>query len=119
MSTAKVEEWIAKTPEGTRGLVDSCRDLILGIDPAITEDIKWRNLFFQWSGENLGAVVPYKNHVNLQFWKAVYLDDPEGRLEGTGKEARHLKIRDESDIDVEFITRLMGDTIALYRREQG
>ena len=119
MSKAKVEEWMAKAPERTRGLIEVCRALILGIDPAITEGIKWRNLFFQWEGENLGAVVPYKDHVNLQFWKAVFLDDPEGRLEGTGKEARHLKIRDESDIDAEFVTRLMGDTIALYQREKG
>lgn len=118
MSEAKVEEWIAKTPEGTRGLVEACRALVLSIDPAITEDIKWRNLFFQWEGESLGAVVPYKDHVNLQFWKAVFLDDTEGRLEGTGKEARHLKIRDEADIDAEFITRLIGETIALYQREK-
>ncbi len=48
----------SQRPEGTRGLVEACRGLVLSIDPAITEDIKWRNLFFQWEGESLGAVVP-------------------------------------------------------------
>ncbi len=111
MSNAKIEQWIDWAPDTTRGLVEECRRLVLGIDPTITEDIKWRNLFFQWEGENLGAVVPYKDHVNLQFWKAIYLDDPDGRLEGTGKEARHLKIRSAEDIDAGFIVRLMKETI--------
>jgi hypothetical protein len=37
--------------------------------------------------------------VNLMFSKGTELPDPEGLLEGTGKRARHVKLRSVGDVD--------------------
>jgi hypothetical protein len=41
----------------------------------------------------LFAIIPHKAHVNLQLADGVDLPNPEGRIEGTGKRIRHVKIR--------------------------
>jgi hypothetical protein len=40
-----------------------------------------------------------KDHVNLGFHRGGELSDPERILEGTGKQMRHIKIRNMSDLD--------------------
>jgi hypothetical protein len=44
------------------------------------------------------AIIPHKAHVNLQLVDGVDLPNPEGRIEGTGKRARHVKIRTAEDV---------------------
>ena len=39
-----------------------------------------------------------RGYVNLMFAKGSQLDDPEGLLEGTGKLARHVKLRTVEDV---------------------
>ena len=43
------------------------------------------------------AIVPHTSHVNLQLVDGVDLPNPDGRIEGTGKRARHVKVRSEAD----------------------
>ena len=38
-------------------------------------------------------IMPQKKHVNLGFFYGAVLNDPEGKMEGTGKKMRHIKIR--------------------------
>jgi len=40
-----------------------------------------------------------KNHVTFGFHSGVSLDDPEGLLEGTGKNIRHVKLRTLDDVE--------------------
>lgn len=40
----------------------------------------------------------YKAHVSLEFTKGIRLEDPEGVLEGAGKQRRHIKLRTLDDI---------------------
>src|SRR5438093_7926368 len=39
-----------------------------------------------------------KNHINLGFLRGAELADPQRILEGTGKQMRHIKIRNMSDL---------------------
>ena len=39
------------------------------------------------------------NYVTLGFFNGAALSDPEGKIEGTGKMMRHLKVRALEDID--------------------
>jgi hypothetical protein len=41
----------------------------------------------------LFAIIPHRAHVNLQLVDGVDLPNPDGRIEGTGKRARHVKVR--------------------------
>jgi hypothetical protein len=43
------------------------------------------------------AIIPHKAHVNLQLVDGVDLPNPDGRVEGTGKRARHVKVRSVAD----------------------
>jgi hypothetical protein len=51
--------------------------------------MKMRDLMF--------AVIPHSAHVNLQLADGVDLPNPDGRIEGTGKRIRHIKVRSAED----------------------
>jgi hypothetical protein len=40
----------------------------------------------------------YKKHVNLGFHRGASMDDPDGVLEGSGKQLRHIKIKSQADL---------------------
>lgn len=44
------------------------------------------------------VIMPFKAYVNLGFARGAVLPDPNRLLEGTGKSARHVKIRNAQDI---------------------
>ncbi len=43
------------------------------------------------------AIIPHKAHVNLQLADGANLHDRDGRIEGTGKRIRHVKVRSMDD----------------------
>ena len=43
------------------------------------------------------AIIPHTAHVNLQLADGVDLPNPDGRIEGTGKRVRHIKVRSADD----------------------
>jgi hypothetical protein len=45
----------------------------------------------------LFAIIPHTAHVNLQLADGVDLPNPDGRIEGTGKRVRHVKVRSVDD----------------------
>lgn len=55
------------------------------------------------------AVAPQRAHVNLMFSRGVELTelDDDGLLEGTGKKARHIKLREPGEVDRPGVRRLI------------
>ena len=47
----------------------------------------------------VGGIFTYKDHVSLEFSEGAGFDDPNGHLEGKGKNRRHLKFRALEDVD--------------------
>lgn len=47
----------------------------------------------------VGGIFEYKEHVSLEFSQGASFDDPEGHLEGEGKERRHLKFQSVEDVE--------------------
>ena len=62
----------------------------------------------------LFAIIPHKSHVNLQLADGVDLPDPGGRIEGTGKRIRHVKVRSVADAGAPWL-RSVVDTQVAYR----
>lgn len=62
----------------------------------------------------LFAIVPHTAHVNLQLFDGVDLPDPFGRIEGTGKRARHVKVRSTADAEAPWVVAAIDAQIA-YR----
>jgi hypothetical protein len=46
----------------------------------------------------VGGIFSYKDHVSLEFSQGASFDDPDGRLEGKGKNRRHLKFVTVEDV---------------------
>ena len=96
--TSKVDTYVKKLPPDTRAVVDTLRRLIFGVAPHAHEDLKWGQ---PWYAGNKGVcyIAAFKDHVNLGFARGAELPDPAGRVEGTGKGMRHVKIRSAKEID--------------------
>ena len=43
------------------------------------------------------AIIPHASHVNLQLADGADLPNPDGRIEGTGRRIRHVKVRSVGD----------------------
>lgn len=87
----------AMTP-GVRELGLKLREIVQKARPKATELTRWGHAMYDENGI-VCAITASKSHVNLQFFDASMMDDPDGRLEGTGATARHVKVRSEKDID--------------------
>jgi hypothetical protein len=65
---------------------------------------------FTFSGrfkEAFCYVVAYSSYVNLGFPQGAELSDPTGRLKGTGKSHRHLRIETQAELDDVEVRRLI------------
>jgi hypothetical protein len=58
------------------------------------------------------AIIPHKAHVNLQLADGVDLPDPDGRIEGTGKRVRHVKVRSVADASSDWVRRVVAAQVA-------
>jgi hypothetical protein len=60
----------------------------------------------------LFAIIPHKAHVNLQLADGVDLPDPDGRIEGTGKRIRHVKVRSVDDATSDWVRHVVAAQVA-------
>jgi hypothetical protein len=62
----------------------------------------------------LFAIIPHKAHVNLQLADGAELLDLDGRIEGTGKRIRHVKVRSVEEAAAPWVRAVISAEIA-YR----
>jgi hypothetical protein len=58
------------------------------------------------------AIIPHKAHVNLQLADGVDLPNPDGRIEGTGKRVRHIKVRSVEDAKAPWVRAAITSQLA-------
>jgi len=58
------------------------------------------------------AIIPHRAHVNLQLADGAALADPDGRIEGTGKRIRHVKLRSVEDARSDWLRRVVHAQLA-------
>lgn len=74
------------------------RKMFLNSNLGITESYKWSRPVYGCPKDF--AYIKYaKKHVTLGFYDASILHDPSGKLEGEGKNMKHLKIKKWSEVD--------------------
>ena len=56
-------------------------------------------------------IIPHKNWINLGFYQGAHLPDPSNLLEGTGKNMRHVKIRNPDEISNPAIDALINEAL--------
>ncbi len=80
-----------------RGTATALQEEIRDLLPDAVQKLNggWRVIGYSHDGSmktSICAIAPHPKHVNLQFFHGTAMSDPEGRLEGTGKRARHVKL---------------------------
>jgi hypothetical protein len=103
MDTTTVEDFLTTYSPEINKLALQVRLLILNLLPDTIEqlDTSAKIIGYGYDRTYIGmicAIAPQKSYVNLMFSKGTELPDPDGLLEGTGKKARHVKIRTAEDI---------------------
>ena len=96
-ATKPVDTYLAALPAAQQQIASSLREIIRKAAPNLEEGMKWNVPCYSPSA-NVCAIIAYKNHVNLAFYRGSELTDREGRLEGTGKGMRHVKVRTQREI---------------------
>ena len=108
--TKNVTDYINKAPEKQIEILELLRKLIHSSISETHEAIKWGIPVFIKT-----KVFTYlrssKNHVTLGFYNCDRINDPDGRLEGTGKNMKHLKIKTIKDINDALITEWLKATV--------
>jgi hypothetical protein len=87
----KLRAWFDARTDDQRCIADALRTLVVTRAPTLTEAIKWGQPCYTGA-----AMVCYiqkaKGHVSLGFGRGVDLPDPDGLLEGSGGQLRHVKV---------------------------
>jgi hypothetical protein len=90
---APIDGFFRRQPQQLRPILEALRAVIEQAVPEAASSIKWGMPFFTLDGEMMCALGSHKTHVNLILsGPPGAFDDPDGRLEGTGKTGRHLKL---------------------------
>ena len=87
-----VDDWLDRLPEEQQASLRWLRSLLLEV-PGLVETVKWAHPYYELNGVGLFSLTWSSKHVNLQLWRGAHLPNPHGVIEGTGKDARHVKVR--------------------------
>ena len=111
------DEYLHAKNLGQQEAANHLRAFVKKALPKSTESINpWRVPIF----ESHGPICYYmagKNHITLGFIRGTSLPDPEGLLEGTGKNLRHVKIRSVDDLKRKGLRQLLKSAAALNAKE--
>ena len=107
-----VDSWISEHDPALRQIAEALRGIILGADPELRESIKWGNPICERRGR-ICYLSATEKYVSLGFFNGASLTDLEGRIEGTGKRMRHVKVRALEDIDTEQFASWLIEALAL------
>lgn len=91
------------------------REVILDAQGGLEEHIKWGQLTFSRVRKNIAFIYSYPDSacINLGFFKATLLADPDKMFEGTGKLMRHLKLYPGRPIPAAQIQEWIRQAVAL------
>lgn len=113
-----MESFLASLPTEVEEIARALRRRIRSVAPEAVEQAHggWKVVGYSLDGRmktTICAIAPHSRHVNLQLFHGVDVPDPEGLLEGTGKRARHVKLRSASDVEQEAVAELIRRSLEL------
>ena len=94
---SKLLEDLRLLDSGRFELVQALREIILGLDAAVSEEVKYGGLLFSAEKPFCGVFF-YAKHVSLEFGAGASFPDAFKVLEGEGKLRRHIKLSSVQDI---------------------
>ena len=105
---APADGYFASQPAELAALLTPLRALVKRVVPGVHESMKWGRPFYEKDG-SVCALTAFKGYVSITlFAPPELLVDAKGRLEGSGKSMRQLKVRKPTDIDAASIERWLS-----------
>ena len=83
-------------------LVQALRELVIGLTPSVSEEIKYGGILFS-ADKPFCGIFSHAKHVSLEFGEGASLPDKFKVLEGAGKLRRHIKIVSIQDISAKHV----------------
>ena len=108
-----------------RPIAERLREIVVEVDPDTVEVVRLGDRAATYGvgpkkmSEGYAYILPYKNWVNLGFYKGAELPDPAGVMEGTGKKLRHVKVRSVLDAERPEFRTLVEEALAERRQALG
>ena len=120
--TPTVEEFLATYPPHVQEMALRVRALVREVLPDALEMIDLPAKLIGYGTKNsykgtICVISPYANHVNLGFARGTSLPDPSGLLEGTGKRARHVKLKALEDVNQPALRTLLEAAVTEHQRQ--
>ncbi len=67
-------------------------------------------------GQGFIHIATYSQHVNLGFDRGTELEDPDGKLDGTGKLIRHVRLNSAADLRDDSVIQLITQAVSQGRK---
>ena len=98
-TNAEVDRWFAEKKPANAAAMQRVRAIILGADPRMTERVQYGTVTFA-SGDDMASLVQVtKKPVTLMFNRGQLIQGPRSHLEGTGPNARFLRLNGLADVE--------------------
>jgi hypothetical protein len=108
----EVQAFLAAYDPRVQAIAMRLRELVFSLAPDVIEQIDLAAKLLGYGFDRtyqgtLCVIMPLKAAVNLGFPRGAELPDPAGLLAGTGKRARHVKIRDVGEVEAPALRALL------------
>jgi len=114
---APIDNFFEKHPPHLRAILDKLRRLVEQVAPDARSSIKWGMPWFTVDDKMVCSLTGHKAHVNLVLiGPAGAFDDPDGRLSGSSKAGRHLKLRSLEELPEEAVRAWLRTAVTLARK---
>lgn len=95
----EVDDYIATTTDEIRPIAEKVREIIIDALPDADEAIMWSRPTYKVDSKHVCYFTAARTHVTLGFTHGRSLTDPDGLLDGQGKQMAHTKLRRLEDIN--------------------
>jgi hypothetical protein len=114
---ARVDTYIDALPAWQQAICRRIRELVLAVDPAMTETIKRSTQPYFVLDGNVCALLAARDHVNVFLYDGAIVPDPEGIITGghDNKTARTVAIREGAPINERALSEMLRQIAANNR----
>ena len=106
-----VNEWLKRTPSPQSEILPELRHLIKDHAPNLEESVKWSAPWYEGNG-NVIYLVCQSSYATFGVCNGAHLENPDGLLEGIGKDMRHVKVPSFEEVTTEKVIAVLERAVA-------
>lgn len=95
------DAYFASLDQPMADIARAVRDRVMARAPHLSVKLGWGFPCYV-GNERVFSIIAHKAHVNLQLWSGARLVDTSSRIEGSGKQLRHVKLAALDQLDTEL-----------------